>query len=289
MAQFDTGQAIVQHIMRRAGEILPTATSEADADHLIEAKLYAQAAYWEICALKPWRWARKRAQFNSVAQVTGSVTTISGADVTLSATVASSLAGRKFMLDAETIPHRILTHTAGTADVVLQTDYTGTATSGTYTVYDDEFTAASDILAFPVISDMHSWGNIQVIPEGEMARRFSRNTFGNTHAAYAAFISDTEVRIVPWTTEARLFEISYNYRPDPLTFDGTALTDTPILPRDSRVAIAQRALLKIYSDKRDERTEMLQVEFDETLSRMSSTESTFVKPRIHIAPNFRVG
>lgn len=289
MANFDTGQDILRNILRRGGDILPTETSETDADHLIDVKLYINAAYWEICALKPWRWCRRRKQFASVAETTGSVTSISGATVTLSATVATSMAGRKFYLDSDAIPHRISAHTAGTDTLTLETSYTGSEEDGTYTIFQDEIdTGQTDILAYPMIIELH-WGDqLIVVPEGELLKNYPRNIFGTTRAQYAAFISDADIRIAPWTKDARLFEVIYNYRPSALTFDGDSGTDTPIVPQDSRIAIAQRALAKMYADKRDQRLELVQKEMDETLARMSATETTFGKPRLRGAASVRV-
>jgi hypothetical protein len=280
VAQLDTGQDILAHVIRRAGEILPTDTSVANADHLIDAKLYIQSAYWDICALKPWRWARKRTQFASLASYTGTIGSISDTSVTLGSAIASSVAEYKFIADSDGIPHRISAHTAATTAVTLATSYTGDATSGNYTIFQDEITVASDIMAFPIIKELHWGDSLVVIPEGEMEKMYPRNIWGSTTSKYATFITDTKIRISPWPLEARLFECSYNYRPDPLTWDGVALTDTPIVPRDSRIAIAQRALAKIYADKRDARVEVVQAELDETLAKMSASDTTFGKPRI---------
>ena len=286
MAAFDTGTDILQHIIRRAGEILPTETTTTNADHLIDAKLYINQAYWDLCALKPWRWNKKRKQFASIAETTGTVTTLSGTAVTLSASVATDLTGRKFMLDSDAIPHRISTH-SGTS-VTLEVSYTGSGTSGAYTVFEDEIdTGQTDILAFPMIKELHWGDDLLVVPEGELLREYPRNVYGTTRAQYAAFITQAKVRIAPWTKDRRLFEVVYNYRPTALDFAGGA-TDTPILPQDSRVAIAQRALAKIYSDKRDERLDIAQKELDETLARMSATEITFGKPRLKIGRGARV-
>ena len=288
MAEFDTGQEILRNVVRRAGEVLPTETDESDADHLIDAKLYINASYWELCALKPWTWARKRAQFVSIAQVTGSVNSISTTTVTLSAVVSTSLTGRKFVLDSDGIPVRISSHSGGSAIVTLAVSYPGTNTSGSYTIFQDEVdTGLTDILSFPRVVELHWGDDITMIPEGESRARYPRNHLGAVRAQYVSFISETAIRLVPWTQDARLFEIIYNRRPSPLDFGGGA-ADTPILPRDSRIAIAQRALVKIYADKRDARLEVAQRELDETLSRMSATESTFGKPRIWVPSNMRV-
>jgi hypothetical protein len=289
MANFDTGQDILRNILRRGGDILPTETTETSADHLIDVKLYINSAYWEICALKPWRFNKKRKQFASIAEVTGSVSSIAGTSITLSATIATTMAGRKIFLDGDGIPHRISAHTAGTDVLTLEAGYTGSLTSGTFTIFQDEVeTGQSDILAYPMIVELHTGDDLMVVPEGELLRQFPRNIQGTTRAQYAAFISQSAVRLAPWTESARLFEVVYNYRPPALTFDSVVNTDTPVIPQESRIVIAQRALAKMYADKRDARLEIVQKEMDETLARMSATETTFGKPRIRMAASMRI-
>lgn len=287
MAELETGKEILQHILRRAGELLPTDTNETTADHLIDAKLYINSAYVDVCGLKPWRWARKRKEFSSVGKVTGTASSISGTTVTNDTTIATSMTGRKIVIDSDGIPHRIQNHTAGTNVITLESAYTGTSTSGQFTIFQDEITVASDILAFPVIRQISFWPEIKLIPEKELIELAGRNILGFTQPRYASFITDSVIRISPWTEDPLLFEISYNYRPTSLDFGGGA-TDTPILPRDSRIAIAQRALVRIYTDKRDGRLEIATKELDETLHRMSSMESSFNKPRAFIPPGYRV-
>jgi hypothetical protein len=236
-------------------------------------------AYWDICALRPWRWARKRTQFASVAQVTSTVTAISTTTITLSDTIATTMAGRKFLVDSDGIPHRISAHTAGSSTLTLAVAYTGDATSGAATIYQDEITVASDILAFPTVKQLH-WGNdLIVIPETELFSISAANTWGTDRSRYGAFISNSVLRIAPWTEDAELFEITYNYRPEPLDFTGSA-ADTPILPRDQRVAIALRALVKLFTDKRDDRLSLAAEEFQQQLDKMSSIETTFAKYRM---------
>jgi hypothetical protein len=195
---------------------------------------------------------------------------------------------RKFYIDSDSIPHRILAHTSGTDTLTLQTAYTGSATSGPFTIFQDEVdTGLTDILAFPVLSELQ-WGEpVLVVPEGELASNYPRNTIGQDVVRYAAFLTTSVVRLVPWTTEAQLYELSYNRRPAALDFGGGA-ADTPIVPQDSRIAIAQRALMKLYNDKRDERLQIVQAEFNETLARMSATESTFGRPRLRASASGRV-
>jgi hypothetical protein len=287
VANYDLGQDLLGQLLRRAGDLLPTIASSdtasiATTDRLIDAKLYLNNAYLEVCALKPWRWNRKRTQFASIAEVTGSVTLIAAATVTLGATIAASMAGRKFVMDADGIPARISAHTAGSATLTLAVDYTGSATSGSFTIFQDEITVATDILAFPTIREMHNGDWVDLISERELEEIYPRNVYGTSRSRRAAFISDSVIRLAPWNTDRRLFECTYSYRPSPLTFDGVAATDTPILPTDARRIIADRALEMVYSDKRDAREAVARRNVQEIFQRLSATEVTFAKPRMWV-------
>ena len=291
MADFDTGQALLRHVLRRAGQILPTATDETVADRLIDAKLYVTEAHWWLCGLRSWRWARKNppAQFVSIAEDEVTVSTIAGATVTLSATITATRAGRKFLVDADGIPHRISAHTAGSAVLTLATAYTGEATSGAARIYQDELTVASDILGWPDIREVRTGAPLEVIGETELRALAPANSRSVTrNVRYAAFITDAILRIVPWTTEARLFECAYNVRASALTFDGVAATDTPLVPQTFRPAIAWRACVKIAEDRRDERRKEFQADLDEVVARMQAIEQSFARARQWVPPGHRI-
>lgn len=288
-----TGQDAVAWFLRRCGQLFPNDATIADAQRIIDAKIHLNERYWDVCASKPYRWARRdpAKQFTSVAKQTVTATDVSTADpavVTLSATIATSQAGRKFYLDGDGIPHRIQAHTAGTASLTLVTAYTGTLTSGSGVIYQDELTIAADILAYPLIYDMH--GNapdVQIIDEAYFLELRGRNVKDGAYARYVTFISDGKVRIGPHTTARRLFECAYNYRPDPLTFDGTA-TDVPIIPLQARTLPALFALRDLMVDRRDERVKLIQGEIEEKAALVSGTEITLAKPRGHVPPGKRV-
>lgn len=289
MAHFDTGEEILVEHLRRCGELFPTQTDAdlSNADRLLSAKLDLNQAYWNVIAAKPWRWARKdpAKQFVSIAKqaVTASSLVAATGVITLSATIAATQAGRKFYLDQDAIPHRIDSHTAGTAVLNLAAGaYTGAATSGAGTIFMDEITVATDILAFPIIKQLHTGDELLVIPEAEFIDKLGKNVDDRERAQYAAFITESKIRIGPHTTEARLFECSYNRRPDPLTFDGAASTDTPIVPREGRVIIGLFALRTLLIDKRDERYKVIQGEIDEKWALLSGTELSFAKPRTYV-------
>lgn len=290
MSELDLGQDILRYVLRRGGEILPGDTDEMTADHLIDTKIAINQAYWWLCGYRSWRWARKfpPVQFISTAKVTATVSSISGNTLTLSAALSPSMADRKVFLDAEGIPHRVDTHQSGTTSVVLETNYVGTQTSGACTFFQDEITVASDILAFPNIQELHLGDDLDVISESEFRHRIPRNVREGTRSEYAAFITDSKIRIGPWTAEARLFECSYNYRPDPLTFDGNSVTDTPIVPRNNRICIGLKALVDLFGDKRDGRIEVIQKQLETCVQAMGTIETTFAKPRGYVPRGHRV-
>jgi len=292
MAEFDTGQDLLRHFLRRVGQILPTATDESTADRLIDGKLYLNEAHWWLCARRPYRWARKSPpqQFVSIAQDEVTASVIAGATVTLSATLTPSRAGRKFMVDSDGLPHRISAHTAGTDTLTLVTAYTGDATSGAGRIFQDEITVATDILAWPSIIEVRNRSELLLVSEAELRQITAANSRSvDRRVRYGAFITDSVLRIAPWTTAARLFECAYNYRADALTFDGVAGTDTPIVPRTFRQAIAWRAEVKVANDRRDfDRAKVAQGELDEILASMDAVEIGFQKSRRFVPPGHRV-
>jgi hypothetical protein len=295
MAHFDTGSDILANFLRRAGELFPNDTTIANADRNIDAKLYATGGYWDFCGARPWRWARldPPIQVLSTAKQAVTANSISGATVTLSATIATTQAGRKFYLDADAIPHRISAHTAGTAILTLVTTYAGSGTSGAGTIFLDELTLTSgdDILAYPLLKEMHAaYDEVTIIGEAEFITKFGRNvqSADSVRRRFAAFITENKVQLGPWPTEARLFECSYNQRPSPLTYDGVAGTDTPVCPRNQRELIGLYGLRRLLIDKRDKRVEIIDAEIREKLALYSSHEISFSRPRVYVRRGSRV-
>lgn len=277
--------------------MFPSDTSPTNADRVIDAKLHTMTGYWDFAALKPWRWVRSDppAAFTALPphlnSITGGGLVQGSTAVTLAAVVPvglGSMAGRKFFMDSEGIPVRISTHVAGTAALVLQAGYPGIETSGSCTLFQDEYTVAPDILAFPVITEQHTGDQVTVLPEKEMKQRFPRNINGTTRAQYASFITQSKVRIVPWTTNYRLFECTYNQRPAALTFDGNVATDTPVCPQNARELIGLFALRRVMTDKRDQRIQVIQAEIQERLSILTSAELSLNPPRVFVPRGFRV-
>lgn len=290
MPDLETGQALLAHVLRRAGSLLPTVPAGdpqvSNADRLIDVQIGINQAYWEICGLKSWRFARTRKQFASVGEVLVTVSDVVGPTVTLSAAVSVSMAGRKLSLDSETIPHRIQAHPAATNVLTLETAYTGDMTSGTASIFQDEVaTGFTDILGFPLCSQLDLAMEVEIIPETRMREMAPRNVVGVDMPGkrFLAFLDAQTIRMLPWTQSPRLFELAYNRRPPALTFDGGP-TDVPILPVDYRVIIADRTLEKLYPDKRDSRGQAVSAFTGDTYNRMLSHELSLGKPRQYVQP-----
>ncbi len=273
---------------------MPTATLTVDADRLLDGKLYLNQAYWRVCGLRPWRWARKDPplQFVSPAEQLVTVSGTSGATVTLSAVIATSMAGRKFMLDNDQVPHRIAAHTANTNILTLVTPYTAYSTStgtGAGRIFQDEIVVSTDVLSYPQIKEVRSGGDVELLSEGQLNEIAPGNTWGVARQKrYAAFITDSKIRIAPWTNEARVFECAYNFRPAPLDFTGGA-GDVPIVPQDKRAVIAWEAAWQVCEDRkeRDRAKDFMEMR-EILLKEMEMHEMSFARPRQYVPRGHRI-
>ena len=296
MAELDTGLDILTHLLQRGGDILPTQTSAdvQSGDYYLTMKTLVNQAYWELCGLRRWSWARKQppVQFTTVPAITtGSATAIVGNVVRLNGLLLNTVADRKFMLVSEAVPHRIQSHVPGSNELFLVTQYTGRDTSGPCLIFQDEYEPATDILAFPDIRDLQTGSRIITIPEGEMRLLYPRNVNRITRwgaITYAAFVGDNKVRLAPWPECPLLYEISYNYRPPALDFSGNAATDTPIIPRQWRQILGLVVLSKLWTDKSDARFARIREETDVVMRSMRGSEMSLQKPRSFVPRGHRI-
>jgi len=254
---------------------------------------YIQKAYYDFLLMHPWLFALKDPPgiINTLAEVTGTATTVTkgSATVTLSAVIAATMAGRKFYIDAEQIPYRILTHVAGTATLVLDATYKEVdVSSGAFTIFENEYTLATDCLTpwFFRFRDSASTP-LDFLGRGEMDERFGTDV-GNCDSVYhIALVKNNKVRIKPWTDEAQTIEYDYTARPDPLTFDSTA-TDTLVLPADVAPIIADLVLLSFYLDFGDAKAVNFSKDIDRRLNNIKDVYLAKLKPRVWIKAGRRL-
>jgi hypothetical protein len=215
---------------------------------------------------------------------------VTGAVIDIAEALTPSREGRKFFIGNDGIPHRIATHADGSHFLTLETDYLGGTTIGSATIYQDEVsTGITDLLGFPELTAMDPFETITLTTEADLIAMAPRNTIGREQpgARMAAFLDDGTIRFAPWSPTRRLFEVSYNRRPELLTFDGTE-ADVPIVPRDGRVLLMDRALERLFMDKQDRRIQQGAAFTSDAYARLVSKEMGFSRSRRTVPPGLSI-
>ncbi|MDI6721817.1 MAG: hypothetical protein QMD85_05465, partial [Candidatus Aenigmarchaeota archaeon] len=255
MSNFYYGKDILQSALFRAGERTDLSGGSI-SDFLDAAKQYVMRGYYDTVIEYPWPLSLSSPPgiINTLDKETGTATVTKGsAAATLGATVATSLTGRKFYIDNEAVLYRIAAHTGGTADVTLDATYKEDSGSGAFTVYQDEFSLASDCITI-----RSAWDRtdpqfpIEIIPEQMMRdlRSFGIGTEG-WRVEELAVIEGGKVRIRPWPPAARTIEYVYSKRPAELTWDATANDIPAIIDAEHRHLLSDYAVAFLLQDKRD--------------------------------------
>ena len=253
MSTYEFGLDVLNDVLFRAGE--PTdRTSEYES----AAKDYISRVLWDVYTYYPWSWAKKYPPgvLQTVAKVTGAAAVTSGStSVTLSATVAASLTNRKFVMDDQVVPYRVASHAAGSASLTLDAAYAeDTNGAGAYTVFQDEYQLLTG--ANGAIHPFSFWFRnrpqwmLSFVSEEELKETPWR--FSSTNVLYAiALITETRVRIKPWTDVIATIEYDYAERQSVLNFTGAGSGDTPAVPREDRHVLSDWALFYLLTDKKD--------------------------------------
>ncbi|MHC4608303.1 MAG: hypothetical protein ACYTAF_15440 [Planctomycetota bacterium] len=254
MANYQYGKDILEDVLFRAGE----AAVGGGSDYETPAKRYIHRVYLDFLKLHPWHYATKyppgvfstEARLDKTAAVTNLSTT-----VTLSATHATSLANFWLMDPIQGVPYRIASHTAGSANVVLDATYKE-VTNAALSVYifKDEYGLASDCLvAWRLLDRSSPEDSIEIEGIGTMHRGWpDRGMSVESTAAIekAAYVADNIIRIAPYTVNAETVEYSYTPRPTVLDFTGAGAGDTPIVAEQDRHILADWALHFVFKDKK---------------------------------------
>lgn len=287
MAYLATANLIVQDVLNRAGEL--TALTGTTSDYLAQTKQFVQRSYYDVLLYAPWPWALKDPPgvISMVAKSTGTATfTLGSANITASAIITGSKVGYWMWLDNEQIPYRIITHTTGTAAIVLDAVYTSATITGAYSIFKDEYSLASDCLRI-----WRAWLRddssrvIDVITEAEMASRYPARNIG-TYPRRVALVRGDKLRIVPWPETTPLtLEYEYTIKPSAdFTFDGVAGTDTPVLPITDRHVLSDFALSLLLHLKNDSRAGEMIAAVTSKLGTMSKLYLPIGKSRLYILP-----
>lgn len=264
LEQLRTGQDILFAVLKSAGQ-----SASLTDDYATDAKLAINNEYLSILRAAEWPWAKanRPAVLTTVARIQRTASPITGAAVTLSATISESVAGRKFYVDSSQAFYRILSHTAGTAALTLDAEYVETQNGGACTIYQDEYSlpGVSNDCVMPInpLKVRGQWErDVHVIAEDEFRARYGWNTtvaIGIIEAATmirfdTAAIPAPVIQIAPWTTERLNIEYDYIQLRALLTFDADATTDLVRIPQDYRWVLYELALAKVLDLKEDSRS-----------------------------------
>lgn len=293
-----TGKDLAEYALAQASQ---TASISSD-DYGTLVKPAIHQAYWTLLGLRDWPFARAETPkvVSTVAKTTGTVSSISGATVTLSATIAATQAGKKFYIDANQAVYRISAHTAGTATLTLDATYVEDATTGAFTIYQDEYSLATDVIVpyGPFALRGQYEGDIDLMDRQEFRARYGNNpgqTLGLIEAVsiirYSFDDADQApmIQVAPWSETAVNLEYEYAER-HVLTFDAVASTDTPKVPREYRWVVGEWALWLLFRKKADDGLVPTDRNIQAGLMAMTDRyRSQANRPRFYTRPRFTLG
>ena len=296
-ADFTYGLDLVKYVLRRGGQDGTDAAYSSD-DFVNDVKGYVRRAYWDVLKYARWPFAMPTSPgiITTYAAQNVSVTGISGASpavVTLLNTIATSMAGRKFYMNANQSVYIIAAHTAGTNTLTLDSAYVDAHTSGGAMIYQDEYALpASALKIWGPLRMRGIWGrDLPVMDQPRFDEVYGGQTVvlgpGPIEAACVTRYDGNGammIRLAPWMETAQVIEVDYTVFHD-LDFTGSGSGDTPKVPRDDRVVIGDKALYDLFADKNDDRADQAELKAQRKLQEMTvqyvgaQRSQAFVKPR----------
>ena len=251
-----TGQDLLYYALAHGGQ-----SSSTQDDYASIVKAAIRKNYYEILLLEPWLFALNPTPgtIATVANQSVTVDSITDDDVTLSATIATSMAGRKFYLDNDQTVYRIPAHTAGTNLLTLDADFVETTTSGPATIFQDEYDLHANAMVIwgPLSLRGNAEQEIEVIGDRQFKARYNNGNWGVSgppeYAREIAYSTDGAKRIQLAPSQSERVVIEYDYtRFHDLDFSGTDPDDTPRIPQANRWVIAERALWDLLRVKNND-------------------------------------
>lgn len=246
---FDDFTAAREHILKRAYEGVEATGDWFDlaADALVAAwrDIWATEDILEYVKDPP-------GAFNVVDDLTTLTITVAAAGEgvagTLSATVATSIAGRKIKPGSKNWLARVTAHVAGTAAVTLDAVPEALAAGTAITIFQDEYNLASDLGSF--IDGL--WGQegafVELISQEVLKRDYPDPRQGSLTPTVFARLTQRKILLSHYPTAVRRFE--YPYIAVPADPSGAA---TVSLPAHWRMAWAELGLAQLYEMKVDRR------------------------------------
>lgn len=256
LADLATGQDLAYYALEHGSQ-----SQSTQDDYYDVVKAAIQKNYWEILSLEPWKFALNPTPgaFATEASQAVTVSSVSTNQMTLSATIATSQAGKKVYLDALQTVYRIDAHTAGTNILSLDATWVETLTSGPATIYQDEYALVTSAMLVwgPLLLRGNAEHEIELIGDREFTAKYNNGDWGTSGPPeYARQIANStlgqlQVQIAPAHSVEHVIEYQYTkFRS--LDFTGAGSGDTPVLPLASRWVIAERALWDLLRVKNND-------------------------------------
>ncbi len=265
MAHYDliTGLDLLHAALLDAGEAASITGRYGD-----DARRAVRTSYWSVLAHARWPWALSPTPnvITTVAKRDVTVLSISGATpavVTLSASISTTMAGRKFYLEGNQSVYRVNAHTAGTALLTLDAGYVETETAGPAVIFQDEYQLPSTVLKVWDPFWPRGWQHepIKLWDKPLFEQRFGRGAWGLGSGIIEAACEINpsaydntaqgvirRVRFAPWSDEALNIEHDYTVF-HTLDFSGSGDGDTPRIPKEHREVVAHFATAKLCVSK----------------------------------------
>lgn len=254
-----TGLDLLHAALLDAGE-----AASALGNYGADGKRAVREAYWSVLCHARWPWAMSSVPNVIEVQAAQRVTVNSTVSnlMTLSATIASSVARYKIYLESNQAVYRIVGHTGGTATLTLDASYAESITSGSAIIFKDEYALPTDVLKVWDPMWPRGWYDnpIPLIDKPLFELRYGRGAWGFGSGIIEAaceihpegFDSTSsnmvrQVRFAPWTEDALNIEHDYTVFHD-LTFAGND-ADTPRIPREHRSVVAKLATALLCLNK----------------------------------------
>jgi len=250
------GQDLLYYVLGFGGQSQSTSD-----DYAAHAKAAIRQNYWEILQMEPWLFALNPSPgiITTVASQSVTIDSISTDQVTLSASISTSMAGRKIYLNSDQTIYRIASHTAGTAILGLDAEWVETTTSGPATIFQDEYNLASTCMVLwgPMTLRGSAEHEIEIVGEQQFKAKHNDGGWAVTGppdiATQIRYDSTglQRIQIAPSPTERMVLEYDYSVFDD-LDFAGSGSGDTPLIPLANRWVIAERALWTLWRNKNND-------------------------------------
>lgn len=282
--KYEFGLDILTDVLFRGGE-------NSGSDYEDACKRYIWRAYIDMLRVKPWTSALKDPPgvINTLDEETGTATITSGsASVTLAASIAVSMTGRKFKIDDESVVYRISAHTTGTTAITLDATYKeDSVTAGAFTIFEDEYDLASDcLIPWRLWSRQHPNHIVHPVDEANLHEHYPNRTVTGM-VERASIIGGRRIRISPRPESAETLEYAYTPIPSEFDYAGSDSGDTPIVALDERPIIADIALAWLMFDKNDPRLGVLKQLIQEQYGLAANTYA--VRNKASMTPRYGLG